>query len=127
MTEPARPPAPAPALTPETFLGIEEVAQRNLDVAVRPLIEHLRMNYEASTKFTQEAIRSGFVLNGGALILLSGFATLFKVNPTLIVGDIVVTTAAFTVGLVATWLACFFAYRNARVQVDIATALRARR
>lgn len=39
------------------------------------------MNYEASIKYAEQAIKSGFVLHGGALVLFSGYAAIFKLRP----------------------------------------------
>jgi hypothetical protein len=109
--------------TPETFslmLAAKEGTRAELDFAIRPQIEHLRMNYEASTKFADQAIRSGFTLNGGGLVLLSGFAALFRVDPTLVGKEIALTVLSFIFGLVCACLTSFWAYRSARAGVDIA-------
>jgi len=109
--------------TPETLslmLAAQQNARAELDFVIRPQIEHLRMSYDASTKFADQAIKSGFALNGGGLVLLSGFAALFKVDPTLAVKEIVVTVSLLISGLICASVTSFLAYRSARVGVDIA-------
>jgi hypothetical protein len=103
------------------LLQAREDARAEMEFALRPQIEHLRMSYDASTKFADHAIRSGFVLNGGGLVLLSGFAALFKVDPTVVVKQIAVTMFAFIVGLVCASVTAFLAYRSVRAGVDIAS------
>ena len=104
----------------QALFELEKQARENLEYAIRPQVEHLRMNYDASTKFAEQAIKSGFLLNGGAIVVLSGFAALFKVNPKSAAVGLVCTALAFIFGLVAACITCFFAYRSARHLVEVA-------
>jgi hypothetical protein len=104
----------------QALFELEKQARENLEYALRPQVEHLRMNYDASTRFAEQAIKSGFLLNGGAIVVLSGFAALFKVNPKSAAVGLVCTALAFIFGLVAACITCFFAYRSARHSVEVA-------
>jgi hypothetical protein len=108
-------------LPPELLLAVHTLSRDDMEIALRPLFEHLRMSYEASTKFAEQGIKSGFILNGGALVLLSGFTAVFKVNPTSVVTGLVGAALAFMVGLTASCVTCFFAYRNAKAEMHVAT------
>ena len=55
------------------------------------------------------------------VVLLSGFAALFKIDPARVVIEIVTVVLVFSTGLVLTCLSCFFAYRSARAGVHIAS------
>jgi hypothetical protein len=48
--------------------------REDANLALKPHLEQLRTAYELSAKLAEQAIKSGFILNGGALVLLSGFA-----------------------------------------------------
>jgi hypothetical protein len=106
----------------QALFELETQARGNLEYAIRPQVEHLRMNYDASTRFAEQAIKSGFLLNGGAIVVLSGFAALFKVDTASATArlGLVSTALAFIFGLVAACITCFFAYRSAKRSVDVA-------
>jgi hypothetical protein len=104
----------------ELQLSVNAASRADMDVALRPLLEHLRSSFDASTKFAEQAIKSGFILNGGALVLLSGFAAFFKVNPTNVARELVIAVLAFVIGLTASCFTCFFAFRSAKAELNFA-------
>jgi hypothetical protein len=104
----------------ELQLLVNAASRADTDVALRPLLEHLRSSFDSSTKFAEQAIKGGFILNGGALVLLSGFAAFFKVNPANVVKELVIAVLAFVVGLTASCFVCFFALRSAKAEVNFA-------
>jgi hypothetical protein len=55
-------------------IAAAEKARKDVEVTISPQLEHLRKNYDASIKYADQAIRSGFFMNGGALVLFSGYA-----------------------------------------------------
>jgi hypothetical protein len=101
-------------------IEVAEKARKDVEVAISPQLEHMRMNYEASIKYAEQAIKSGFVLNGGALVLFSGYAAIFKVRPEGVVVQIGLIVLAFVIGLVSASVCAFFAYHGARFAVLVA-------
>src|SRR5665647_660995 len=91
-------------------MAANDSSRENLNIVVAPLHHDFLMAYGAATKFAEQGIKAGFILNGGALILFSGFATLFKVNPINLVVICVIIALAFIVGLVSSCVTCYFAY-----------------
>jgi uncharacterized membrane protein YjgN (DUF898 family) len=115
---------PDSGITPEVVsiqLAAKAHHREDTVLALKPLFEHLRTAYESSGRYAEHAIKSGFILNGGALVLLSGFAVLFKLNPADVVKGLVGAVGAFSLGLVLSCFTCFLAYRSARYEADVAT------
>jgi cobalamin biosynthesis protein CobD/CbiB len=101
-------------------IEVAEKARKDVEVAISPQLKHLRMNYEASIKYAEQAIKSGFVLNGGALVLFSGYAAIFKLRPEGVVVQIAMIVLAFAIGLVLASMCAFYAYHGARFAMHIA-------
>jgi hypothetical protein len=105
----------------ELQLATRANSRADTEIVLVPLREHLRWSFEASTKFAEQAIRSGFILNGGALVLFSGFAAFFKINPANVVRELVLAALAFVFGLTLSCLTCFLAFRSSKSEANFAT------
>jgi hypothetical protein len=88
--------------------------------AVSPLRDDARLNYDGALKFADSGIKALFGLNGGGLIALPAFATLFKTEIHAVLPWVATAMVTFVVGLIAAALICFFGYVSAMKAVESA-------
>lgn len=82
---------------------------------ITPRHELLRDSNQGITAFSQAALRSTFLLNGGALIALPALGEFFHLENT---ANLTISIAWFVTGLVLTTLATFCGYVSMRHEAD---------
>lgn len=65
---------------------------------------------EGATNFAQSVLRSGFILNGGVLVLFPAYVQLLGISIGSQISNVIVSGAAFVCGLLFVWFASFFGY-----------------
>jgi MFS family permease len=74
------------------------------------LLESHQAAEKAAVDFAQTVIRSGFVVNAGAIIAIPAIIALFNLDAEAIRGRLLVTGIFFAAGICAAWLAGIFAF-----------------
>ena len=83
-----------------------EQFRRDLERHVEPHVENARVDDTAAIAIVQTVLKTGTLLNGGAIIALPAVVSLFALQPR----DVIWSGVPFAGGLVASWLAAFCAF-----------------
>ena len=101
----------------EIMASIREQFRDDYEFAMRPFRDILGANYDNAIKFA-DGIKALFSLNGGGLIALPAFATLFKPDMRTAAVWIGWAMVAFVIGLVGAALTSLFGYKSAIEAVE---------
>ena len=77
---------------------------------ITPIVEQGNFSRKATNDFSTQALRSLFLLNGGALVAFPAFAKLVNISIAAVTSIFIGAMLAFTIGLSLTVLAIYLAY-----------------
>ncbi|MET0105680.1 MAG: hypothetical protein ABW072_11125 [Sedimenticola sp.] len=72
--------------------------------------EDIRSSTEGAVEFAQQGIRSGLMLNGGALVAVPAIIALFAVDVSQVASGIILSGVLFVIGLLLSWAANLFGF-----------------
>ena len=97
-------------LTPNDGIDVAPMYLREWEVRVVPLDQDRQFAEKAAVDYVLAGIKAGFLLNGGALVVLPPLVIMFNINTTCGRGLLITAAAAFIIGLALVGLTTILAF-----------------